>query len=264
MPDSGGMHLVEFLSGQENSEFGELELFQASENTKLSAIGIILAALYGVSTLVPISAFLGAAGSISLTICLAPLFGILLGPSKGFGFGLVAGVLQAFLSVFVFNISLVVPTVIFGPAVSGLFTGLALQKKATVGDSSFPGPTVTAAYLFVIVLLYLIPNSSTWWFMSLYIVAAVTALALQTADITFDWSKKGWRKYLQILPFTLIGTMTDFSMMTMGAVYILSLPADLFGYVIFPLMLSERITAVIISSILSAVVLTAFPDVWET
>ncbi len=247
----------------EEDEIGEMELFDSSDDSKLAAIGIILAALYGVSTLVPISAFLGAVGSISLTICIAPLFGILLGPSRGFAFGLVAGILQGFLSVFVFNISLAVPTIILGPAVSGLFTGFAMQKRVSTGRFRIPGPTVTACYLFVIILLYLIPNLSAWWFMSLYMVAALTSLGLQILDIQFDWSKRGWRRYLQVLPFTLIGTMTDFSMMTLGAVYILNLPANLFGYVIFPLMLSERVTAIIISSLLSAVVLTTFPSVWK-
>jgi hypothetical protein len=52
--------------------------------------------------------------------------------------------------------------------------------------------------------------------------------------------------------------LTDFSMMTLGSVYLLGLDAFLFGTVIFPVMLLERTASVIISAIIAGVLFTAF------
>ncbi|MHA2433516.1 MAG: hypothetical protein ACXADO_09845, partial [Candidatus Thorarchaeota archaeon] len=77
---------------ESTGEDQEMELLGGTSTTKQFAIGVVLAAVYGVSALIPISAFLGSAGplaQLTLTICIAPLFGILLGPTRGFIFGLI-------------------------------------------------------------------------------------------------------------------------------------------------------------------------------
>jgi hypothetical protein len=52
-------------------------------------------------------------------------------------------------------------------------------------------------------------------------------------------------------------------MMTMGAVYIAAIPADVFGFVIFPAMLIERTAAAIVSAVVAAAVLYTFKDqIW--
>lgn len=233
-----------------------LELFgEGGRATKQYVLGVVLAGLYGVGALIPVSGFIvttGVVAQISFTILIAPLFGILLGPWRGFIFGLVGGVITAFLALIIPSVVLVVPTVILGPAVSGFFTGLCLDSKKTYGG------LITAAYLSLVITLYLIPNNQAWWFMSPYVLAAGVALVLQVTGARFVPSNMRSLRY--ILPLALIGTITDFSMMTMGAVYILSLPAELFGFVIFPAMLVERTIAAVFSATVASVVFVTFRD----
>lgn len=234
----------------------KLELFEGgAAATKQYALGVVLASLYGIGALIPVSGFIvttGVVAQISFTILIAPLFGILLGPWRGFVFGLIGGVITAFLSLMVPSVVLVVPTVILGPAISGFLTGLCLDAKETKGG------LITAAYLAIIIVLYLLPNGQAWWFMTPYILAAAVAIVLQLIGARFEPSSMRSVRY--ILPLALIGTITDFSMMTMGAVYILSLPAELFGYVIFPAMLVERTIATVFSAIAASIVFMAFRD----
>ncbi len=243
-----------------------MTLVGGRSSTQMFVVGVILASVYGVSSLLPISGFIVATGitaSISFTICVAPLFGILLGPTRGCVFGLIGGAVGGYLAVFVGGVPLIVPTVVFGPAISGLFTGLCLKRMTTAHGSRIPGPLLTFMYLIIVIILYLIPNHSAWWFVTPYILAALLSLGLQLREVKIDSTAKGLKMYVRLLPFTLIGTITDFSMMTMGAVYLLGLPAALFGYVIFPAMLVERTTATIVSAILAAAVLTTFRGLWQ-
>lgn len=241
----------------------EMTLLVGATATKQYAVGVVLAAVYGVSALIPISAFLGAAGplaQLTLTICIAPLFGILLGPTRGFVFGLIGGIITAFLP----GVSLIVPTVIIGPAISGLLTGLCLEPYTRIGSTRIPGPILTSIYLAAIIVLYLIPNFEAWWFMVYYVLAAIVAVTLQFEPFRFDPSKQGYKRFLQLIPLALVGTITDFSMMTMGAVYILNLPAAAFGFAIFPFMLVERSAATAVSAVVAVIVLSTFKDLFPT
>ncbi len=242
----------------------DMILFGGSMETKYVAIGAILAAVYAVGSLIPVSGFIVASGvtaTISITILVAPLFGILLGSSRGFVFGLIAGIIVWFIggSGGLFQL---VPILVFGAAISGLLTGLALKPMTKIGTLLIPGPTITAVYLFGIAALYLIPNYDSWWFISPYILAAFVSLFLQFKRIRFDPDKQGIMKYLQILPFAFIGTITEFSMMTMGAVYILAIPSIVFGTAIFPAMLIERTAATLVSTTILLAVIHAFRDLW--
>jgi len=250
------------MTGAESAgEDQDMQLVGGTSATKQYVIGVILAAVYGVSALIPISAFLGSAGplaQLTLTICIAPLFGILLGPTRGFIFGLIGGVITAFLP----GVALFVPTVILGPALSGLLTGLCLRPYTTLGSIRVPGPLLTTLYLIVVMTLYLVPNYGAWWFMVYYALATFVAISMQSQQFRFDDAKQGYKRFLQLVPLALIGTITDFSMMTMGAVYILMIPAEVFGFGIFPFMLAERSAATIISAIVATVVLSTFKDVF--
>lgn len=257
----------ERMSQNQSDGQEELRVFVSRSKTKAYAVGVMLAAIYGVLILIPMSAFVGAlgiaTGGIPVAICVVPLFGIMLGPTKGLTFGLVAGIVAAFLALVVAPISLAVPTMLLGPAVSGSFTGLCLRRTTRFGSMRVPGPIITALYLLTVILLYEVPNSAAWWFMTPYVLALVIALVLQVKSIDYSQGLAGARKYLQLVPLVLIGTMTDFSMMTMGAVYILGIPADVFGFVVFPLMLAERTVAVIVGSFLAALMLATFRDLWS-
>ena len=232
------------------SDDQEMELLEISSETKRVAVGVILAALYAVLAVLPLSAFIGAASIISFAICIAPIFGIVLGPVRGFAFGLIGAILATILlMVMPANLYLVIPTIILGPAIAGLFTGLMVHRKTKFG------PLITALYFAVIIILFLIPRPSAWIFMTPYILALVVALALQFVGVGFDLTKVGATKYLQILPYTFVGAMLDHSMMAMGSVYILQLEAGLF-IGIFPLMIVERAIATVLGAIVAWVVLT--------
>ena len=243
-----------------------LQRVEGRSSAQVFAVGVILASVYGVSTLLPMSGFIAAVGvtsTISFSICIAPLFGILLGPARGFAFGLVGGAVGSYFAVYIGGVPLAVPTVVLGPAMSGLFTGLCLGRTTTVRGLTVPGPIFAFLYLILIIVLYLIPDYAAWWFMAPYVLAAVLCLCLQAREVEFVPSAKRFALYVKLLPFTLIGTITDFSMMTMGAVYLLGLPATLFGYVIFPVMLVERTTATIVSCIIAAAVIVTFRGSWR-
>lgn len=240
----------------------EPEFFDSYAGSKPTAVGMILATLYAVSALLPLSGFFAAAGfttSISFTIIMAPLFGVILGPYRGAAFGLIGGVLATFVSLPIGGgVYMAVPTTILGPAASGFFTGLARQPWTKAKGVKIPGPVICGAYLFIVVLLYEIQNFSAWWFVLPYMLAGVISIAFQfyKGDILSGTDEKPNPWAITLLAF--VGTMTDFSMMTIGAVYILAIPANLFGFVIFPLMLVERSVATIASSLLLITVFSIF------
>ncbi|MFW9979959.1 MAG: hypothetical protein ACFFEJ_17885 [Candidatus Thorarchaeota archaeon] len=244
MSDSDSLHLT-YVEGR--------------SDTVLFAIGAILAALYGLGSLIPISVFIGATASISLTLVLAPLFGILLGPWKGSFFGLVGGVI-----VFIIGGSgglfQVIPILILAPAISGLLTGLCATPY--VRGRWIPATGLTAAYFYAIIILYEIVNYQAWWFMLYYGIALVAALLIQLTGTELDIGDMSKRGILTLVPFVIIGTITDFSMMTLSAVYFLQVPAAAFGFVIFPLMLFERTIAIVVSTIVTMAVVKAFPQIW--
>lgn len=227
-----------------------MELLATTSETKRVAVGVILAALYAVLAVVPLSAFIGAASIISFAICIAPIMGIVLGPLRGFVFGLIGGILAAMISmVMPFNLYLVIPTTIAGPAIAGLFVGLLTHRRSVIGVLA------TTLYLLSIIGLFLVPRFQAWIFMTPYFLAVIVALSLLIVGIKFNLDKKGLAKYLQFLPFTFIGAMLDHSMMAMGSIYILGLDAGLF-IGIFPLMLIERTIATIVGAIIGYIVLT--------
>jgi len=243
-----------------DAEDQEMVLVGKPSETKKITVGIILIALYAVLALLPMSGFIGAAGLnsiLSFAICVAPIMGIILGHVRGFGFGLVAGIVATMVSLPIGGgVYLIIPTTILGPAVAALFTGLSLKGLTKVANTSIPGPLLTAIYLVVIIVLYEIINSSAWWFMLPYALAAIVALVLQVKRFEFDPNKS----YLQLLPLAFIGAMLDHSMMVLGSVYMLEIPAAVFGFAIFPAMIVERTIATLLGALLGFIVLNVFSE----
>ncbi len=237
-----------------------MELFGSSSETKKVAVGVILIALYAILALLPMSGFIGAAGLssiLSFAICVTPLMGIILGPWRGFGFGLIAGIAATMVSLPIGGgVYLIIPTTIFGPAIAALFTGLALKRTTKVGGFEIPGPIVTTLFLVVVIVLFEIVVYEAWWFMLPYMLAAIVSLVFQIKKFEFDPK----RSYLQLIPFTFLGAMLDHSMMAMGSVYLLQIPAAVFGFVIFPVMIVERIIATLLGALLGFIILKVFGE----
>ncbi len=239
----------------------DLSFFGGRSETVLFAIGTILASLYGLGSLIPISVFLGATATISLTLLIAPLFGILLGPWRGSFFGLVGGVI-AFLVGGSGGLYQLIPFLFLAPAVSGLLTGFIAHPN--VNNRKIPSGLITALYLSLIIILYEIVNYEAWWFMIYYAIAVVVALTMQISGKTINFEDIRNNKIIVLVFCAIIGTITDFSLLTMGATYIMGLDAALFGFVIFPAMLIERTAAVIVSTIIAIAVIKAFPEIWSS
>lgn len=245
----------------------DMVLIEGRSETIRIVVGVVLAALYAVLALLPMSGFLGAGGItsvLSLAVIIAPLFGLLLGPTRGFVFGLIAGILAYIVTLPVgTSVYILLPLTILGPAVAGLFTGLAMKKSTKIRGIRLPGPIITALFLAAIIVLYEIPNYSAWWFMTPYMLALIIVLLLQVRSIEFNPDRQGPIRYLQLLPYTFVGAMLDHSMMAMGSVYLLQLEPAFFGFIIFPLMLLERGLAAIVGAMIASVVLGAFRNaVW--
>ncbi len=241
-----------------------MELIGAPGETKRTSVGIVLVALYAILALLPMSGFIGAAGFssiLSFAICVAPLIGIILGPWRGFGFGLIAGIAATAVSLPIGGgVYLIIPTTIMGPAVAALFTGLSLRRSTEVGGFRIPGPIFTAVYLIVIICFYEIRVYDAWWFMLPYVLALIVAFILQVRKFDFDPN----RSYVQLIPLTFMGAMIDHSMMAMGSVYLLEIPAVVFGFGIFPAMVIERTIATLVGSLLGFVVLKLIGNEVET
>jgi len=238
----------------------DMEFFGTSSETKKISVGIILIVLYAILALLPMSGFIGAAGLssiLSFAICVAPLLGIILGPWRGFGFGLVAGIVATMISLpFGGGVYLIIPTTILGPAVAALFTGLVLKRTTKVSGLSIPGPIFTAIYLILVIVLIELVLFEVWWFILPYMLAFLVTLVFQIKKFEFDPN----RSYLQLIPFTFLGAMLDHSMMALGSVYLLEIPAPAFGFAIFPAMLIERTIATLLGALLGFVILKVFGE----
>lgn len=246
------------MSSAENID---LTYVEGHQDSVLFAIGAILAALYGLGSLIPFSVFIGGAATISLTLLVAPLFGILLGPWRGGFFGLVGGTI-AFAVGGSGGLYQLIPFLFLAPAVSGLLTGLCAHPQQA--SSRVPGGFLTAAYLMAIIILYEIVDFDGWWFMSYYFVAVIAAILLQLLSSSLDFGELRENKIARLVLLAIVGTITDFSLMTMGAVYIFQIPALTFGFIIFPLMLFERTTAIVASVIIALAIVRAFPTIWDS
>ena len=231
-----------------------MELIETSGDTRKVSVGVILVALYAILAILPMSGFIGAGGissALSFAVCIAPLLGFLLGSVRGFVYGFIAGIIGTFVLLpFGGGVFLFLPPTILGPAIAGLFTGLLLKGETKIG------PLLTAAYLLVIIVLFEIFKYEAWWFMLPYMLAAIISVVLQFKEINFDWNRTGISKYLQLIPFMFVGVMLDHSMMAMGSVFLLDLPAVVgFSFaLIFPLMILERVVATILASIVGFII----------
>ncbi|TFG29864.1 hypothetical protein EU527_15195 [Candidatus Thorarchaeota archaeon] len=249
------------MSDKKDSQ--EMELFNSSTQTKKVAVGVILIALYAILALLPMSAFIGSAGLssiLSFGICVSPLFGIILGPWRGFGFGFIAGIVATIISLPIGGgVYIIIPLTILSPAIAGLFTGLTLRRITRFNDYKIPGPIITTIFLIIIIFLYEIINFTAWWFMMPYMFAVIITIILQIMKFEFDIGSS----YTQLIPFTFLGAMLDHSMMVMGSVYLLQLPAEVFGYAIFPVMIIERVIATFLGAILGFIILKIFGSEFE-
>lgn len=213
------------------------ETDKKSELNKKIALSAVLCSVYIVLAGIPINQFIGSVAYVSAAICFVSLFGYALGASRGAIAGLIGGVLSAAL----FPAYFAVFTVPLGPALAGFQVGL-------IRDYSVADTRVLASvslHMTAVIALYLVKDSEAWWFVLPYGLAVVWVWMLRILP-----SRLRMNNAVRMLTMALIGSMADFSMMTLGAVYILELPAYVFGYIIFPMMVLERTISVVVGATL--------------
>ncbi len=184
---------------------------------RASRIGLF-AALYAITSLVPISVFLGASSLLTLNLLVTPAIAILLTPIEAGFTALIGAILALYLAPFqaIFGI----PTILL--PVAGAFLGSLTYHKFKLG-------IITSIYLGVTSVAFIIKIPEFPYWVALH----VTALVLAATSKLFTSRK------IRIPVHTFIATMAEQATMMMLATYVLQLPWFVFAMA-FPLMVYER------------------------
>ena len=181
-----------------------------------------LSALYAVASLIPVSAFLGGVGFISLGIVFVPVMAYLLRPKAAIVSALVGSlvvyVLQIGIGPIYGPISFLIPT-------SGAMFG-------SVGFRSRKGAFIPWGYVLFGGAFYLFSSGGTLFWLVPYLLVLVS---LPLVLVQGGWS---------IPLLCLYATMCELATMTMASITILQLPSSLWT-LITPLMFYERTLATV-------------------
>lgn len=179
----------------------------------------IFAALYVVFSIIPIGTpFIGGATVMSLNLVMTPIIGFL-GPV----FGSAAALIGSFIA-----LGVAPHTAIFGifsplvPLTGVLCVVLGLRRS-----------TMPIAGIFVLgtSAIFLLMRFEAFWFVLPHISVAIFMIIVRTFKI---------RSEIQLLSVCMVGTFGEQCAMFMLSIFVLNLPAALFGFIIFPFMLYER------------------------
>ena len=204
----------------------------------------IFAALYVVTSLIPISTFIGAPSFLSLNLIITPVMAFLLAPSEALISSIIGGLISLYLS----------PTqAMFGPItillpVSGATLGSLAVHKGKLGKLA------AAGFLTASMLAYLTRNHSFPYFVSPHTLA-LCILAYGTVREMTPLKLKA-----PINAF--VSTMCEQGMMMIFATHLLHLPAQIFSGIL-PLMLYERIVATIGASIIIIAIIRTFTNYFD-
>ena len=196
---------------------------------RASRIGTF-AALYAITSLVPISMFIGTPSFLALNLIITPAIALLLPPLEAFFASLFGGVIALYISS---------SQAIFGPytillPVAGATFGSLTCYKAKIGA------LITSTFLITAITAYLVKNYPFPYFVIPHLVAVAFAL--------ISAFRKTIPRRARIPLYTYISTMAEQGMMMVFAVHLIGLPWELF-IGILPLMIYERITATVGASL---------------
>jgi len=194
-----------------------------SRAVRATRIGLF-AALYTITSLIPISVFVGASSVLSLNLVITPAIAILLTPVDAGSAALLGGLLSLWVAPY--------------QAMFGVGTILLPVVGASLGSLSFHKPkvgsTISGMFMISIVLSYLAvrPEFPYW------IVPHVSAIFFSFVTVFFPSTK------VRIVFCSFNATMCEQAAMLFQAVYFLRLPVIMF-ITAFPLMLYERLVGTI-------------------
>jgi hypothetical protein len=197
---------------------------------RVSRIGIF-AALYLVTSLVPISVFIGAPSFLALNLIITPVMAILLTPLEAFFASLFGGIISFYTTPMQ---AMFGPYTILLPVTGATFGSLAFHKRKL-------GALTVSIFLVVAISAYLIKNYPFPYFVFPHALAVSLALMNTLKRMTPFTAK--------IIMYTYVSTMAEQGMMMILAVHLLGLPWQIFP-AILPLMVYERIVGTIGSSLI--------------
>lgn len=190
-----------------------------NEALRASRIGVF-AGLYAVTSLVPISVFIGASSLLSLNLIITPAIAILLTPIEAGSAALIGGLLALWIAPWQ---AMFGPTTVLLPFAGAFFGSMTFHKQKI-------GTPLAAIFLAAVSLSYLASRSEFLY----WIVPHVLAIILAGVSI-FSTPLK-----IRVLTNAFVATMCEQAAMLIQAVYVLQLPSVVF-MTAFPLMLYERI-----------------------
>lgn len=192
--------------------------------SKSIALISILAALYIVTSFIPVSMFIGAQSFLSLALIITPIIAVTLEPIQALTCSAIAGIVMAFIN----------PS----SATFGLLTPLLPIMGATSGSIIYHKQTkllaLTILFLVGTILFYTVNRPEFPYWIIPHALAVI--LAITTRFIK--------RKEVELIFSTFTATMCEQAAMLLLAVGILNLPTQVFQAA-FPLMLYERSLATI-------------------
>ena len=211
---------------------------------RASRIGIF-AALYAVTSLVPISVFIGAPSFLALNLIITPAMAILLPPSEALFAALFGGVVSFYVAPM---------QAMFGP-----YTILLPVAGATFGSLTYHktkrGASISALFLAGAISAYLIKNYPFPYFIMPHFVAIVLALLSSFKRMT--------PLRVKIPMYAYVSTMAEQGMMMILAVHLLGLPWQVFPGV-FPLMIYERMVGTVGCSLIIFALVKVIPKYFTT
>ena len=201
----------------------------------------MFAALYVVTSLVPISLFIGAPSFLALNLVITPIMALLLPPVDAFASSLIGGLIGLYIAP--------------AQAMFGAFSILLPIAGATFGSLAYHngtnGNSLAGAFLFFSMLAYLIRNYSFPYFVTPHLVALCIVILAVFRGLT--------RLKFKVPLYAFVATMCEQGMMMIFAVHLLGLPWQVFTGIL-PLMLYERLVGTIGGTIVFFSLMKAVPQ----
>jgi len=206
-----------------------VEQKQQPHSVRIAKVGVF-AALFVVTSYIPISLFIGTPSFLALSIIITPIIAILLSPLDAFCASFIGGLLSFY----------IIPSqAAFGP-----FSILLPVCGATLGSIAYHNKKIgflTALFLLIAVFSYLFVNFPFPYF----VVPHVLAIILTPFSLLSRFSDR-----IRVPIFVFIATMSEQGLMMIFSVYLLALPWQAF-IGILPLMIYERLISFFGASLIS-------------
>lgn len=210
--------------------------------TKTISLISILSALYVITGFIPISMFIGAQSFLALSIIVIPIIAYLLNPIEALTSTLIAGTILLAINP--------------GSQVFGILTILLPTFGATMGSLIFRRKNQTKyiplIFIIITIIFYTYQRPDFIWWIIPHTIAVIILILSNYIE-----------PKLTIPLFTFASTMAEQSIMLILAITVLNLPTIAFQTA-FPLMLYERLTATMGSTIVLYSIKRIIPELIPT